>query len=72
MQSIRTAAVDPGRSPASRLAGSFLIAGGSLRRWPARRWWVALAGWMIMHARLTRESSCGLAAAEPDRESVSA
>jgi len=25
-----------------------------------------------LHARLTRESSCGLAAAEPDRESVSA
>jgi len=43
MQSKRTAAVDPARSPASRLASSFLIAGGSLRRWPARRWWVALA-----------------------------
>ena len=42
MQSERTADVDSGRSPAAGLAGSFLIAGGSLRRWPARRWWIAL------------------------------
>ncbi|TFC10459.1 hypothetical protein E3O19_15345 [Cryobacterium algoritolerans] len=25
------------------MAGSLAIAGGSLRRWPARRWWIALA-----------------------------
>ncbi|MDJ0324760.1 hypothetical protein QMG61_13430 [Cryobacterium sp. PH31-AA6] len=42
MQSERTTAAVSGRSPVSRLAGSVVIAGGALRRWPARRWWIAL------------------------------
>lgn len=42
MQIRRTVATDAKQGTASRLVNSVLIAGGSLRRWPARRWWIAL------------------------------
>jgi hypothetical protein len=42
MQNGRTVGVDSEQGMTRRLVDSFLVAGGSLQRWPARRWWIAL------------------------------